>query len=163
MLAIVRYPHPALTQKTRPVDVFDESLHILSQQMLETMYGSHGIGLAANQVANMNRLFVMKCNPEAEPFIFINPEIIQYGSDKIDFQEGCLSFPGLQQDTQRFNVLQLRWQDLQGLFHEQEFTGLEAICIQHEIDHLNGISFIDHLSQLKKQLVLKKYQKTQKK
>lgn len=163
MLAIVRYPHPALSRKTQTVSVFDEHLASLAQEMIATMHSSHGIGLAANQVANMNRLFVMHCNADSPPFVFINPQIIATHTNQIEYQEGCLSFPGLQQDTTRFESVTLRWQDLSGLTHENTFSGIEAICIQHEMDHLDGLTFVDQLSQLKKQLVLKKYQKGQKK
>ncbi len=152
--------------------------------MFETMYAAHGIGLAAIQVGIPLRLLVIDLQPEdtdaepepcdhdghdhvhyplkKEPRIFINPEILDPAEELATYQEGCLSVPDIYADIDRPKTCRVRWQDLDGNPHEEEMDGLMATCIQHEMDHLNGILFIDHLSRLKRNMALKKLEKARK-
>lgn len=157
MLSIVTYPNPVLTKPCKLVTIFDEHLQKFVDSMLETMRFNHGIGLAANQVGISQSIFVMEI--EHISYAFINPEIVTSSTDVSSYQEGCLSFPSLQQETFRPKVIELKWQDTIGNIHQKEFSGLEAICIQHELDHLKGKTFLDLLSPLKKNFALKKYLK----
>lgn len=160
MLNIVHYPHPALTTKCEEVTIFNDDLKTITNEMLGTMKRHHGIGLAANQV-NINKyLFVMSI--DNTDYIFINPKIVDISNSLIDYTEGCLSFPNISQKTRRAEFIKLSWQDIDGQFHEQEFFSLSAICIQHEIEHLNGKTFLDLLSPLKKKFATKKYLKMNK-
>lgn len=160
MLEVVHYPHPALTKKCKPVTVFDDELRVLVEQMYLTMNIGNGIGLAANQVNVDKYFFVMEISNVR--YCFINPVILNKTGSTI-YKEGCLSFPGISQNIERFERISLKWQDVYGQSHEQEFNGLAAICIQHEIEHIEGKIFLDNLSSLKKQIALKKYHKTSKK
>lgn len=161
MLKIVTYPHPSLLKKTTPITVFHDTLKDLTEEMFSLMKANRGIGLAANQVDINQSFFVMEI--ENEKFVFINPIIISSSTEKIDFEEGCLSFPSMNQTTNRSKTIELSWQDLDGNCHQREFSDLHAICIQHEIEHLNGITFIDHLSSVKKLFAVKKYFKNKNK
>lgn len=157
MLSIVHYPHPSLLRKCDKVTSFDNELNILAQEMLSTMKNNNGIGLAANQVNVNKRMFVMSI--ENKNYIIINPSIKSYSIETLPFQEGCLSFPNISQKTNRAKSVLLQWQDINGNLQEEEFSDVAAICIQHEIEHLDGLTFIDKLSPLKKQFILKKYKK----
>jgi peptide deformylase len=161
LLQILTHPDPRLRQRTAPVTDFSDSLQRLIDDMFETMYAAPGVGLAANQVGVMLRLAVMDCSPDKtqpEPRVLVNPEILQPEDPEL-MEEGCLSVPGAQEMVKRFRKLRLRAQDRQGQPYELEAEGLLAQCIQHEIGHLNGQLYIDLLSELKRERLLKKLQK----
>ena len=170
---IYETPDPVLRQISRPVEVFDDALKTLIADMFETMYHAPGIGLAAVQVGEPIRLLVMDLqepedfdDPESpvvkEPRVFINPEILWHSDMEVPYTEGCLSVPDQYAEVMRPDRIRARWQDSDGRAHEAEMDGLLAVCLQHEMDHLEGILFIDHLSRLKRDMVLKKLAKLRK-
>lgn len=160
-MKVVHFPHQALTSKSVEVKEFDEKLKNTVEQMISIMNENKGVGLAANQVNILQRIVVMNCKPEegSEPLIFINPEIINLSEDNKLYKEGCLSFPSLFVDVNRPETVYVRWQSITGEFKEGSFKDLEAVCIQHEIDHLNGVNFIDRIGKTKRQMSLLKYSK----
>jgi len=160
-LKILTFPDPRLRRVAAPVTKFDKSLEIFTSDMLETMYAEEGIGLAATQVNVHERIIVMDISEERnEPKIFINPEFkILNDKSLLSFTEGCLSVPGITEDITRPNNIYLTWQDIKGVFHEAEPSGLLTICIQHEIDHLEGKLMVDYLSPLKRDRIRKKASK----
>lgn len=162
LLEIRIYPDPILKEVCQPVTVFDDELKELVQNMFITMYNDNGVGLSANQVGVTKRLFVTDTsNSGSKRTVFINPEIISSG--KIErWKEGCLSFPDIHAYVKRPNQITVRAQDETGKFFELDLQGLDAVCFQHEMDHLNGITFYDHLSSLQKNLIKKKIQNLQK-
>ncbi len=170
ILPILEVPDPRLKVISEPVTVFDETLKALADDMLETMYAAPGIGLAAIQVGVAKRLLVMDLQegedaegkPLRDPRVFVNPEILDPSEDSSIYSEGCLSVPDQYADVERPATIRARWQDLDGNVHEEAMEGLMATCLQHEMDHLQGILFIDHLSRLKRQMVLKKLAKQRK-
>ena len=157
---IVRYPHPSLATKASPVTEFDESLHTLIDDMVATMYDARGVGLAANQVDVLQRVTVIDCSDkENEPELLelVNPEIIERRGE-ITWEEGCLSLPELFDKVKRARHVKVRYQDRHGETHEiTAADGLLAVCLQHEIDHLDGICFVDRMGPIKKQMALKEY------
>ena len=158
---ILHYPEPLLKQKSVPVTVFDEALKQLALDMAETMYDAPGVGLAAPQVGELQRLVVLDCSGSEEPadlIIAVNPEIIDARGESY-VEEGCLSIPGFCTAIRRHEEVTMRYQDVEGQTHERPADGLLAIGIQHEIDHLDGILFVDHLSPLKRSMFKKKYVK----
>jgi peptide deformylase len=163
MLKVLKYPDPFLFKVVEDVKIFDEELQKNAVEMLETMIESKGVGLAANQVGINKKIFVMKCDIKKEPYVLINPVIIEMSEEKMNDEEGCLSFPSLYFQLQRSKTVKLKWQDLIGEFHEEIFSDLEAVCVQHECEHLNGIVFINKLSPMKKTMVLNKFSKLNKK
>ena len=167
ILPIVEVPDPRLRQISQPVERVDDDLRKLIDDMFETMYAAPGIGLAAIQVGVPKRVLVIDLQePEEEggepvrrPLVFINPEILENSDREVPYQEGCLSVPDQYADVERPDRIRARWLDYDGVEHEEEITGLLAVCLQHEMDHLNGILFIDHLSRLKREMLLKKLAK----
>lgn len=167
---IYETPDPVLRQISKPVEVFDEELKTLISDMFETMYHAPGIGLAAVQVGVPIRLLVMDLQePEEEdgesvrdPKVFINPEILWSSEITVPYTEGCLSVPDQYAEVLRPDRIRVRWRDETGGTHEEELDGLLAVCLQHEMDHLEGVLFIDHLSKLKRDMVLKKLAKLRK-
>jgi peptide deformylase len=182
---ILEVPDPRLKTVSKHVETFDAGLKALVSDMFETMYAAHGIGLAAIQVGEPIRLLVIDlqepdedAEPEVchahggeehthqpiknDPRVFVNPEILDPSEDFQTYQEGCLSVPEIYADVDRPARCRVRWQDLEGKVHEEDMEGMMAVCIQHEMDHLEGILFIDHLSRLKRQMVLKKLDKLRK-
>lgn len=167
ILPIIEAPDPRLKTVSTPVETFDEALQVLIDDMFETMYDAPGIGLAAIQVGVPKRLLVMDLqekNEETgatirEPRVFINPEILQTSEEMSVYNEGCLSVPDQYADVERPRTVHARWLDRDGKRHEQELDEMLATCLQHEMDHLEGILFIDHLSKLKRDMVLRKLQK----
>lgn len=182
---IIEVPDPRLKVVSEPVTQFDDELKTLVADMFETMYDAPGIGLAAIQVGVPLRVLVIDLQPEdqdaepevctshgghahthqplkKEPRVFINPEILDPSDDLSVYSEGCLSVPEIYADVERPAWIRARWQDLDGKVHEEEMDGLLATCLQHEMDHLEGILFIDHLSRLKRQMALKKLDKLRK-
>lgn len=179
---IIEVPDPLLKQISEPVTVFDDALKTLVADMFETMYAAPGIGLAAIQVGVPLRVLVIDLQPDdpdaepelcnahgghahyhtptlKEPRVFINPEILGESDDFNVYNEGCLSVPEIYAEVERPAAVRARWQDETGQFHEEDLDGMIATCLQHEMDHLDGIVFIDHLSRLKRQMVLKKLEK----
>jgi peptide deformylase len=169
ILEILEVPDPRLKTISQPVEVFDEALQTLIADMFETMYDAPGIGLAAIQVGVAKRLLVMDLQdegPDGEPVrnprVFVNPEILDPSEDLSAYNEGCLSVPDQYAEVERPATIRARWQDAEGKVHEETMDGLLATCLQHEMDHLEGILFIDHLSRMKRQMVLKKLEKMRK-
>lgn len=161
ILQIFHYPEPVLKQVAAPVPEIDDSLRILARDMAETMYAAPGVGLAAPQVGISLRLVVIDCAPKDAPpelLTCVNPEIVG-AEGQTHEEEGCLSVPGFYAKVPRSARVTVRYLDLEGKTVERQADGLLAIALQHEIDHLNGILFIDHLSPLKKGIFRKKYQK----
>jgi peptide deformylase len=182
---IIEIPDPRLKQVSARVERFDDELKTLVADMFETMYDAPGIGLAAIQVGVPLRVLVIDLQPEdpdaepevctahgdhhhthqptrKEPRVFINPEILDPSEELSVYNEGCLSVPEIYAEVERPAMIRARWQDLDGNVREEEMEGLMATCLQHEIDHLEGILFIDHLSRLKRQMAVKKLEKLRK-
>ena len=161
ILTILEFPDERLRKKALPVDVFDESLTRLVEDMLATMYAAPGIGLAATQVNVQQQVIVIDISEEKNsPLILINPEIVARTGQE-EMEEGCLSVPGVYEKVQRAERIRVRTSDVSGGITEFDADGLLAVCIQHEIDHLEGRLFVDRLSQLKRQLVRKRIKKEQ--
>jgi peptide deformylase len=159
VLGVLHFPHPNLRKKATPVDSIDASITKLAEDMLETMYDEGGIGLAATQVDVQKRLVVMDLSEDRnEGLILINPEIT-FSEGEEESQEGCLSVPGFYENVMRADKIHCRYLDVEGVQKELQAEGLLAVCIQHEIDHLDGKLFIDYLSPLKRQYIQKKIKK----
>lgn len=165
ILKLFEYPHPILKQKTEKLDKVDEETRKLLDDMLETMYASNGCGLAAPQIGISKRIVVIDIaheDEEANPIYMVNPEIIWRSDEKVCSEEGCLSVPGQRAEVERFASVKIKYIDYNG--NEQEVLAEDflAIAVQHELDHLDGILYIDHLSRLKRQMLLKKLEKFRK-
>ena len=159
LLQILEYPDPRLRTRARPVTDFDAALAKLIEDMFETMYAAPGIGLAATQVDVHRRLIVIDVSGErTEPLVFINPEILERNGVGT-MEEGCLSVPGIFDEVQRAAKVRVRFQDRYGAVQERELEGLLAVCLQHEMDHLDGKLFVDYLSELKRERIRKKLEK----
>jgi peptide deformylase len=162
---ILILPDKRLRQVSAPVKKIDDGVRTLVEEMFETMYDAPGIGLAAIQIGAPKRVVTMdlakKDEPKA-PQVFINPEILWVSEDKATYEEGCLSIPEYYGDVERPAQVKVKYLDLEGEPQEIEANGLLATCLQHEIDHLNGVLFIDHMSKLKRDRVLKKFTKAAK-
>jgi peptide deformylase len=164
VLEILEYPDPRLRTKAKPVTVVDDAIRRLAADMLETMYAANGIGLAATQVDVHKQVIVMDLSEERNrPMVFINPEITVFDGGKRPYEEGCLSVPGFHEEVQRPENVLLKALDLDGNPVEIRPDGLLAVCIQHEIDHLNGKLFVDYLSALKRQRIRSKLEKEHRK
>ncbi len=162
---IIIEPDPILRKKSQPVEKIDSQLKLLMNNMLETMYAAPGIGLAAVQVGVLRRAIVIDISKESEnknPLFLINPEIKFKSKNTSVYEEGCLSLPGHFAEIERPSECILNFVDLEGRKKEIKAKGLLATCIQHEIDHLDGILFIDYLSKLKKDMIIKKLVKQKK-
>ena len=162
---IVIEPDPILRKKSVILEKVDDELRILLDDMLETMYSAPGIGLAAVQIGILKRLIVIDISKDKEkknPIFLINPEIISKSKNTSIYEEGCLSLPGHFAEIERPEECQIKYIDYEGKKNEMKANGLLATCIQHEIDHLNGILFIDYLSKLKKDMIVKKLVKQKK-
>jgi peptide deformylase len=167
---IVEVPDPRLREISKPVEEFGGELRTLVADMFETMYAAPGIGLAAIQVGVPKRVLVIDLQepeeedgePVRDPHVFINPEIVEHSVHEVPYTEGCLSVPDQYAEVDRPDRIRARWLDLDGKVHEEEIEGLLATCLQHEMDHLDGVLFIDHLSRLKREMILKKLAKQRK-
>jgi peptide deformylase len=167
---IFETPDPVLRQISKPVETFDDDLKRLVADMFDTMYAAPGIGLAAVQVGVPIRLLVIDLQepeeedgePVRDPRVFINPEILWHSDDEVPYTEGCLSVPEQYAEVMRPDRIRAKWRDTDGNSYEEDIDGLLAVCLQHEMDHLEGILFIDHLSRLKRDMVLKKLAKWRK-
>ena len=170
ILPIIEIPDPRLRLISTPVDAVDDEVRTLIADMFETMYDAPGIGLAAIQVAVPKRVLVIDLQeqedeegkPVKEPRAFVNPEILETSDECSLYKEGCLSIPDQFADVERPARCRVRWLDEQGAEHDEWLEGLLATCLQHEMDHLNGVLFIDHLSRLKREMVIKRLNKARK-
>ncbi|HEY6123349.1 MAG TPA: peptide deformylase [Steroidobacteraceae bacterium] len=161
-LNILEYPDPRLRTKAKPVEVFDAALARLAQDMLETMYDAPGVGLAATQVDVHKRLIVMDVSEgKKDPQVFCNPLILTREGVEVT-EEGCLSVPGIFDEVKRAATIRARAQDVTGKVFEVDLDGLAAVCLQHEMDHLEGKLFVDYLSDLKRERIRKKLEKDRK-
>ncbi len=150
---------------SKPVEKITADIRALADDMFESMYDAPGIGLAAIQVAEPVRLITMdldKTEGEKSPRVFINPEILSSSEELNVYEEGCLSIPEYYEEVERPAKVRFRFMDIDGKTHEEDADGLFATCIQHEIDHLNGVLFIDYISKLKREMVVKKFKKAAK-
>lgn len=160
-LTILQFPDPRLRVRARPVTTLVPNIQRLAADMLETMYAAPGIGLAATQVGVDLRVIVVDVSENGnEPQVFINPEILARSGTEV-MQEGCLSVPGVFEEVERAERVRVRSLDANGRQLEFDADGLLAVCIQHEIDHLDGKLFVDYLSELKRQRIRKKLEKEQ--
>ena len=158
LLDILTYPDPRLRTVAKKVNVFDKSLKNLSEDMLYTMYEAEGIGLAASQVDVHIRLIVMDLSETKDnPMVFVNPEVeILENKSHLSYREGCLSVPGFYEEITRPDKIKLTWQDIEGNQRSAYPEGLLTVCIQHEIDHLEGKLMVDYVSRLKRERLKKK-------
>ena len=159
---IITVPDPRLKQVSAPVEVVDDALRALMDDMLETMYAAPGIGLAAVQIGVMRRVVVMDLSREGEepaPRHFVNPEVVWASEETAPYEEGCLSIPEVYDEVVRPSKVRVRYLNYQGEAMEEEAEGLYAVCFQHELDHVNGVLFIDHLSRLKRDRAVAKVKK----
>ncbi len=167
VLPIVEAPDPKLREISAPVDAFDDGLRALVADMFETMYDAPGIGLAAIQVGVARRVLVIDLQEPAEeggepardPRAFVNPELTPVGDERVIYNEGCLSIPDQYGEVERAALIDARWRTPDGEERQGRFDGLMAICLQHEVDHLNGVLFTDHLSRLKRDMIMKRVAK----
>ena len=170
LLPIIEVPDPRLRAISTPVETVDDDIRELIANMFDTMYDAPGIGLAAVQVGVPKRLIVMDLQEEEDedgkpirdPRVFINPEILDPADETNVYTEGCLSVPDQFADVERPARCRVKWLDEKGGAHDEIFEGMLATCIQHEMDHLEGIVFIDHLSRLKRDMIMKKLTKARK-
>lgn len=159
---LVILPDPVLRLVSKPIERIDAPLLKLADDMLETMYDAPGIGLAAIQVGEPLRMLVIDLAKEGEPpapMVIINPEILDSSDERSVYEEGCLSIPDYYAEVERPAKVRVRHLDREGRQQEIEADGLLATCVQHEIDHLDGVLFIDHISKLKRDMVVKKFKK----
>lgn len=170
VLPIIEVPDPRLRAVSTPVEAVTDETRALIADMFDSMYAARGIGLAAVQIGVPKRVIVMDLQekedeegkPIREPRVFINPEILDPSDDQSIYTEGCLSVPDQYADVERPAQCRVKWLDEDGKAHDELFEGLLATCIQHEMDHLEGIVFIDHLSRLKRDMIMKKLTKARK-
>lgn len=162
---IIKLPDPVLKTVSEPVETVDDDIRALLDDMLETMYDAPGIGLAAIQIGERKRLVTIDLSRDEtpkQPHFFINPEIVWTSDEMATYEEGCLSIPEVFEEVERPAECRVRFLDRDGAECELHCDGLLATCIQHEIDHLNGVLFIDHISRLKRERVVKKFTKAKK-
>lgn len=163
---ILWHPDPHLKKKCAPIETVDDATRLLVDDMLQTMYEAPGVGLAAPQVGQIKRLFVMDCTPkdseESEPMALINPRVVWVSEETNVYNEGCLSLPEMYADITRPAEVRVEYIDRDGKEQERHFDGLWATCAQHEIDHLDGKLFIDYLSGLKRTMFTRKMMKMKK-
>ncbi len=182
ILPLVVAPDPILKQISKPVEKIDEALRQFMKDMVKTMYSEHGVGLAAVQVGVLKRILVIDTDYKIEdhhhhhdhgecggvhvtnsnPRYFINPQIIEFSKECSSYDEGCLSFPGARSEVVRPAKVKVRYLDFYGNEQVDEMSGLLATCIQHEIDHLNGITFVDHISKVKREMIINRMKKLKK-
>lgn len=158
---IVRFPDPGLRRKAEPVAVFDDALRTLAQDLAETMRAAPGIGITAPHIGVLERLVVIQLESDASPQVYVNPQIVWASPETIRHVEGSVSMPGVTDEIERHARVRVRYHDLDGVGHEEEAEGLMAVCHQHEIDQLDGIFWIDRLSRLKRDRLIRKFDKLQ--
>ena len=157
-LSILPYPDPHLSMVCQPVQQFDASLLQFADDLLETMRMAPGVGITAAHVGVLQRLFVLELTPGL-PLVYVNPEILSFAAETTKHVEGSVSMPGFTEEVERPSAVRLRYQDLDGGSHEDTVEGFHAVCIQHEIDQLDGIFWLKRLSRLKRERLLRKWQK----
>lgn len=165
VLPIIVAPDPRLKIKARPVETVDDGVRAFMDDMLETMYSAQGIGLAAPQVGDERRIIVVDIareNEDPKPMFMANPQIVEIADDDRYHEEGCLSLPDHYAEVVRPDWVKVRYLDRDNEIREMRAEGILATCIQHEIDHLDGILFVDHVSALKRNMILRKLQKAKK-
>jgi peptide deformylase len=158
---IVRFPDPRLRQKAEPIGVIDEDVRALARDLTETMHAAPGIGITAPHIGVLRRLVVIQLESDLEPHIYIDPDIVWSSSDMIRHVEGSVSMPGVTDELERYARVRVRYHGLDGVRREEEAEGLMAVCLQHEIDQLDGIFWIDRLSKLKRDRLIKRFEKLQ--
>lgn len=166
-LPVILLPDPVLKKIAQPIENITEEIHTLAADMAETMYAAPGIGLAANQVNSLHRLFVMDTDYREDKtsrnvITMINPEIVWKSEEMSVMEEGCLSFPQQYAEIERPQAVRVKYVDLQGEINELLAEDLTSHCVQHELDHLNGVMFIDYLSRLKRGMLIRRFEKQQK-
>jgi peptide deformylase len=161
---LIILPDPILRQVSKPIETVDGEVRKLADDMLETMYDAPGIGLAAIQVGVARRLLVLDVSKDDEkaPLVFINPEVVASSDTRSVYEEGCLSIPDYYAEVERPATITVKYLDRDGKEQVTEADGLLATCLQHEIDHLNGVLFIDYISKLKREMVIRKFTKAAK-
>lgn len=162
ILEILEFPDPRLRKKAKPIEQVDRAIKKLAADMLETMYAAPGVGLAATQVNVHKRMLVLDVSDEKnQPMVFINPIITPVEGEQ-SYDEGCLSVPGFQESIKRIDHIRVNALDDNGQAFEIECDGLLSVCLQHEVDHLNGKLFVDYLSTVKREMIARKLKKQQK-
>jgi peptide deformylase len=162
---LIILPDPILREVSKPIETMDSEVRKLADDMLETMYDAPGIGLAAIQIGVARRMLVLDVSKDGEdkaPLVFINPEVVSVSDTRSVYEEGCLSIPDYYAEVERPAVITVKHLDRDGKERLTEADGLLATCLQHEIDHLNGVLFIDHISKLKREMVIRKFTKAAK-
>ncbi|QFU15762.1 peptide deformylase [Microvirga thermotolerans] len=159
---LVRFPDPRLRLPATPVTAFDAALEALAQDLLDTMHAAPGVGITAPHVGVPLRLAVIEIETGAGPSIYVNPRIVDASRDRIRHVEGSVSMPGVTEEVERAARVRVAFQDLEGRTHEEEAEGFLAVCLQHEIDQLDGIFWIDRLSRLKRDRLVKRFGKLEK-
>ncbi|MES5096856.1 peptide deformylase [Agrobacterium sp. BA1120] len=157
---IVPYPHPALASHCEPVTEFGPELAQLAQDLLDTMRAAPGVGITAAHIGVLQRVFVLELKP-GNVRTYVNPEILETSTETLRHVEGSVSMPGFTEEVERPSKVTLRFQDITGQWHEEQTEGFHAICIQHEIDQLNGMFWLKRLSKLKRDRLMKKWEKAQ--
>jgi len=156
---IVRFPDPRLRRKAEPVGSIDEDVRVLARDLTETMHAAPGIGITAPHVGILRRLVVIQLETDREPHIYVDPDIVWSSPDTIRHVEGSVSMPGVTDELERHARVRVRYSGLDGTEYEEEAEGLMAVCLQHEIDQLDGIFWIDRLSKLKRDRLIKRFEK----
>ena len=162
---ILMYPDPRLLKQSVKIKKIDTEVKTIAEDLVDTMYSAEGVGLAAPQIGINKRIFVMDCNDgqeKREYVIVINPEVISSSEELKTYKEGCLSIPEITEEVVRPEKVQVNYEDLSGKLKTEKLEGLWATCFQHELDHLNGILFVDHLSRLKRDVIIRKMRKYKK-
>lgn len=157
--SILRFPDARLSMPAAPVERFDKDLAALADDLLETMHAAPGVGITAPHIGILQRLTVIELDPSAGPKIYVNPEIVWSSDDTVTHTEGSVSMPGITEDVIRPRLIRLRYQTLSGDIVEEEADGFLSICLQHEIDQLDGIFWLQRLSRLKRERAIKRFAK----
>jgi peptide deformylase len=158
---IIRFPDPRLRLKAEPITVIDKGIQVLAQDLTETMHAAPGIGITAPHIGVLKRLVVIQLEADPAPQVYINPQIVWISPGMIRHREGSVSMPGVTDEVERHSKVKVVYQGLDGAEHEEESEGLMAVCLQHEIDQLDGIFWIDRLSRLKRDRLIKRFEKLQ--
>jgi peptide deformylase len=156
---IIRYPDPRLRQNSEPVSEFDGNLRTLARDLSDTMLAASGIGITAPHVGIFKRLTVIRIEAESEPRAYVNPEIVWSSHERIRHPEGSVSMPGVNDEVERCARVRVSYRDLDGARHEEDAEGLLAVCLQHEIDQLDGIFWLDRLSKLRRDRLIRRFEK----
>jgi len=156
---IVKYPDARLDQPCEPVRLFDHALRGLANDLLETMRAAPGVGITAAHIGVLLRVVVLEIDPRVGPITYINPEILEFSSETLRHIEGSVSMPGWTEEVERPSAIRFRYQDLDGRPHEAGVAGFHAVCIQHEVDQLGGIFWLRRLSKLRRDRLIRKWQK----